>query len=541
MSLHDIFARWSDDVAEFFAENRAVVLGLFDVHGQCIYSNSALRNLLGKDDICDLQSDYLVSPSWSRLVRSLNTDGVIYEGWLTFEGPQLESRSVRGQILRQDDWLLLLATYDVDELERINQELFSTNKEVTRLQRELARKNAALQKRTDELARVNQALQINIAERERTEAALWKSETRYRIMSELSSDYAYSISVHADGRQVRDWVSDGFTQITGYTLTELSEHEDWQKLIHPDDMAAVKERVDKLYSGQEVDTEFRIITKAGETRWLHDFARPVWDAQEQRVVRVYGAAQDITVRKQAEADKNQLALEQAKARLLQSFVEDVSHEFRTPLTVIHSSLELLEMTVSQMEVRAAKRIDRIKQETMYISDLVNAMMTMTKLDSISSLPLVAIEINALVGDIVENYQSQATEHSVVLNLESVKPTPVVSGAPDRLHLAIENIVDNAIRFTPPQGHVTLRTSVERQYAIVEVSDTGVGISDEALPLIFDRFYRSDTARTGRQTGLGLSIAHRIVELHRGQIQVTSQIDVGSTFRILLPLADGNMT
>lgn len=418
-------------------------------------------------------------------------------------------------------------------------QLSQLNNELATLQRELARKNAVLQKQTEELARVNQALQTNIAEREQAEAALWESEARYRIMSELSSDYAYSISVRADGRKVRDWVSDGFTQITGYTAAELAEYDGWRVLVHPDDMAVVQERVDNLYSGQEVDTEFRIITKAGETRWLHDFARPVWDAQEQRVVRVYGAAQDITERKQAESHKAQLAVEQEKAQLLQRFVLDLSHEFRTPLTVIHTGLELLERTVSQPPATFNERVKRLKQATMYLSELVDAMMTMTKLDSTPSLSGALIEVNAVVSGVSEALQTNATEHDIKLSSELVEPSPVLTGSADDLRRAVHEVVKNALQFTPQHGQVTVRTQMKNEQVIVEVRDTGAGISDKDLPLIFDRFYRADSARTKRRAGLGLSIAKRIVELHGGRIEVVSEVGVGSTFRFLLPLSEGH--
>ena len=108
---------------------------------------------------------------------------------------------------------------------------------------------------------------------------------------------------------------------------------------------------------------------------------------------------------------------------------------------------------------------------------------------------------------------------------------------DELEHAVGNLVKNAIQFTPPNGMVTLRTSVDSHHVIIEVSDTGTGISEEALPLIFERFYRANMARTGRHAGLGLAIAKRIIELHAGQIEVMSQPDEGSTFRVLLPLAN----
>jgi PAS domain S-box-containing protein len=246
---------------------------------------------------------------------------------------------------------------------------------------------------------------------------------------------------------------------------------------------------------------------------------------------------DITARKQVEEHKARLALEQEKARILQSFVEDVSHEFRTPLTVIHSGLQLLEQMAAHQRTQSPERIAELEEQTMYISDLVDAMLTMTKLDSVSSLPTTATAINSVVATVAETFQPYAAKKEVMLRLETMEESPLVLGVSDELELTVGNLVKNAIQFTPPNGRVTVRTSADSYHAIIEISDTGTGISEEALPLIFERFYRANTARTGRHAGLGLAIAKRIIELHAGQIEVTSQLNEGSTFRVLLPLAN----
>ncbi|MBN1963859.1 MAG: PAS domain S-box protein, partial [Anaerolineae bacterium] len=143
-----------------------------------------------------------------------------------------------------------------------------------------------------------------------TEEALRHSEQRYRAISELSSDYAYAIRIEPDGTRVREWATESFTRITGYTLAELDTGNGWRLLVHPDDAAFVAEHVQRLYNGEAVKSEFRIITKTGDVRWLREHGHPVWDEDQTRVIRVYGTAEDITERKQAEA-----ALHQRTAQL----------------------------------------------------------------------------------------------------------------------------------------------------------------------------------------------------------------------------------
>jgi PAS domain S-box-containing protein len=140
----------------------------------------------------------------------------------------------------------------------------------------------------------------DITERKRAEEALKESEERFRRISELTSDYAYAFRVEEDNRLVREWVTDSFTRISGYTPQEVDERGGWPSLIHPDDMPIALARATRLFSGEDDVSEFRIVRKDGQSRWVRDHGHPVWDDKQQRVVRIYGAAQDITEQKKAE-------------------------------------------------------------------------------------------------------------------------------------------------------------------------------------------------------------------------------------------------
>jgi len=157
------------------------------------------------------------------------------------------------------------------------------------------------------LARVEAHLAL---QRLRQEAltALQQNEERFRVVSELTSDYAYALHVTADGAVKKEWIFGAFEQITGYPHTAVV-YEDWRALLHPDDLPIGLRRSTRLLAGEADTSEFRIITKTGETRWLRDSARPQTDAAE-RVIRIIGAARDITARKRAEE-----ALQQREAQL----------------------------------------------------------------------------------------------------------------------------------------------------------------------------------------------------------------------------------
>jgi PAS domain S-box-containing protein len=143
-------------------------------------------------------------------------------------------------------------------------------------------------------------LSLDVTERRRLEEQLRQSEERYRIVSEITSDYAYAFRVAPDGRLEIEWITAAITAISGFTREELEARGGWSSLVSSEDLPVVREHWARLLTGQPDTSEFRIATKQGEVRWLRSYGRPVWDETEGRVVRIYGAGQDITERKRLE-------------------------------------------------------------------------------------------------------------------------------------------------------------------------------------------------------------------------------------------------
>ena len=161
------------------------------------------------------------------------------------------------------------------------------------------------------------------AEIQRELEALREREERARIISELTSDYAYFARVEAEGMLVSEWTTGAFLRVTGYAPEELNSASAWQRLFHPDDGAIVLDHLEALLSGEAHVGEYRIITKSGDVRWLRDHGRPVWDDAESCIVGIYGAALDITERKDAERQRDATleALRMSEARY-RAVVED---------------------------------------------------------------------------------------------------------------------------------------------------------------------------------------------------------------------------
>ncbi len=228
-------------------------------------------------------------------------------------------------------------------------------------------------------------------------------------------------------------------------------------------------------------------------------------------------------------------------RTQQRFIADVSHELRTPLTIIQGNLDLLQRGAINDLSACQEMLETIQDEVARMSRLVADLLLLARMDAGVRLEMQPVELDTLLLEVYR--QSGVVSSGVEVRLGH-EDQAVVMGDVDRLRQLFLNLVDNALKYTPPGGQVTLSLYRENGWARVEVADTGIGIPAEDLklgprgvPLIFERFYRADRGRTRSQggTGLGLSIAYWIAKAHGGEITVKSQVGQGTTFTVRLPL------
>lgn len=218
------------------------------------------------------------------------------------------------------------------------------------------------------------------------------------------------------------------------------------------------------------------------------------------------------------------------------FSADASHELRTPLSVIEAE-STLALSKERTSEDYRKSLEIIGQEVDYMSTVLGNLLLMARNDA-GKDPLQGeeVDLSDLVTDVSSNFESLAKENGLRFELRA-EPNLKVEGDAVRLRQVFLNVLQNAVRYTRKGGAISVNASSKRGAAIVNITDTGIGISEDQLPLIFERFYRVDKARSRADggAGLGLAIARQIVEMHKGTIDVQSRLGKGSTFRISLPL------
>jgi signal transduction histidine kinase len=222
---------------------------------------------------------------------------------------------------------------------------------------------------------------------------------------------------------------------------------------------------------------------------------------------------------------------------IQQFTADAAHELRTPLAVARIAVEsALDLEIIESETR--NNLEITQRQVRHLSCLAEDLLWLSRLEA-KQLPLQLqlCCLNDLVSDLEEELAPLAIANSIDLHLEILAKKPLyVVGDSDRLYRSISNLIHNAIQYTPADGVVTIRLESSERNAIITVQDNGIGIAAEDLTHIFDRFYRvqTDRSRNTGGTGLGLAIVKAIVKAHHGNIQVDSQLDLGSKFTVTLP-------
>jgi PAS domain S-box-containing protein len=383
----------------------------------------------------------------------------------------------------------------------------------------------------------------DITDRKQAEEALQASEERHRKISELISDWAYSMTVHRDGSMSMDWISGSMERITGYDQTTITPDEDWIQKIHPDDLPLFQKNVGRiLIKNKKMILEYRLRRSDGEYIWILDTAQPVWDDAEQRVVSVFGASKDISEQKQLAEQVKQHERLAAVGQL----AAGIAHDFNNILTGILGFAELLELNPN-LPAMLRPMVASIHDSGRRAAHLVRQILDFSRK---SMRQPTQLNLAHLIRDSVMSVDRIIPEN-IRIDTKLLTKTCLVEADSTQIEQLFSNLVVNARDAMPNGGELGVTVAevnlpVSKECAVcnqpivgrwicLNVTDTGTGMSPETIDHIFEPFFT--TKEVGQGSGLGLAQVYGIVEQHRGHISVESQVGQGTTFTIYLPPSD----
>ena len=350
---------------------------------------------------------------------------------------------------------------------------------------------------------------------------LAESEERYRLISQIISDYTFSTRLNPDGTLFHHWVAGAFERITGYSYEEYMARGGWLAALHPDDREQDARDMEALRANQQVVTEVRTFMKSGEMRWVRVWGHPVWDPVRNQLVGIYGAVQDITERKKVEAERETLIRElEAKNAELERFAYTVSHDLKSPLITIRGFLSFVEQDA------VAGNLDRVRADLGRIRDAVDKMQRLlSELLELSRIgrvvnPPQTIVFASLVQEALALVAGRLRQRGVEVAVAEGLPT--VWGDRARLVEVLQNLVDNAAKFMGEQKRPRVEIGRREQAGetVFFVRDNGIGIDPRFQGRVFGLFEKLDPDSEG--SGVGLALIKRIVDQHHGRVWVESE-------------------
>lgn len=372
----------------------------------------------------------------------------------------------------------------------------------------------------------------DITVRKQAQEALQQSEARYRAIIEDQTELICRYK--PDGSLT--FVNDTYCRYFYKQRSELIG-QNFLPVIPEEDQPLVTQSFSSLDVEQPIVThEHRIILPCGEIRWQQWTNRALFD-NSGNILEFQAVGRDITKLKQAEAEIVQaLERERELSELRSGFVSLVSHEFRTPLTTIQSSAELLERYNNKLsDEKKQNHYRRIQHAVQRMTQLLEDVLTIGKAEAgkLNFTPF-PIDLVTFCRDLVESLQ-MSTKPQHQLDFVVIGEARDAQMDEKLLSHILTNLLTNAIKYSPDGGKVQFDLVCDRTWVIFRIRDAGIGIPPEDLERLFESFGRASNVGAIPGTGLGLAIVKRCVDLHEGEITVESEVEVGTTFTVTLPL------
>lgn len=396
---------------------------------------------------------------------------------------------------------------------------------------------------------------VDVSARVLAEDVAKKSEERFRLVARATDDLVYDCDLCSN----TIWWNENLAIRFGYWRTERAYDMEWWQscAVHDDDRERVMDSLNSAIARRAASwsAEYRFLRADGKYASVLDRGHVVYD-NEHRPVRIIGAVIDLTERVRSEEllreanDMLEARVHERTAELAlamhsietaheaqRRFVADASHDLRTPLTVIRAEIDLLLSSPSTADAAATRAsLGRAAEQARRLEKLATDLLALATLDSAERGERVDnVRLDELLLESISGLASIAGQRGISWNVAIDDAVEIMCDLTS-LQRAIVNVLDNAIKYSSLGDAIDIRFVRETDRATIIVRDNGIGIAPMDLPRIYDRFYRSDAARSTQGTGLGLPIAKAVFDAHDGSISVESEQGGGTTVTMVLPIS-----
>jgi PAS domain S-box-containing protein len=442
------------------------------------------------------------------------------------------------ELLQQLAIQLAIAIQQADLYEQVQLELAERKQAQEALRQARDQLEIRIQERTAELTLINTSLKAEIRDRIAAEEALRQSQ---HFIEQIADTAPTMIYVWELAPLRNTYLNRYGLEFLGYSHSEIRAKGEqfFQEILHPDEaemFAQTVQRLAALQDGEILENEFRLKNAQGEWRWLH-----TWDLVFTRTTigtpaQLLGTAIDITVQKQAEELRHAWEAEKKLRRLQLRFFSMVSHEFRTPLSTILGSAQILKSAPQTWtEEKKLRNLSRIEMAAKNMTQLLDDLLTINRAESgkleFNPQP---IPLEPFCRRLVEDLPF-TTNPKHQIKLAILGKCRIANLDEKLLRSILTNLLSNAVKYSPKGGQIHFLLKCESQSAIFQIEDSGIGIPPEDQNHLFELFHRGKNVNNLPGTGLGLSVVKKCLDLQGGTISINSEVGVGTTVIVTLPL------
>lgn len=313
----------------------------------------------------------------------------------------------------------------------------------------------------------------------------------------------------------------------------------WMEICHPDDIPIAENILADLYAGKSVVAELRIQVELDKSFvWRRIHSVPIMNKSSGQLERAYFALKDIEAEKRAQDEHHKAQFERQRVDILKAFSVQAEHQFRTPLTSIHTNLYLLRKVAD--EEKRTRYLDNIEAQAHLLLELVESLNLLTQIEIREELTIHNVQMNEIVQGLLPTFVAKAKLKNVEIQTILASNLPKIYANHQFIKSSVTHLLRNAVSYSTEGGKITIQTRIAQDEAgkkgvELMIEDTGVGMSDVVLAHAFERFFRADTAQTTAGLGLGLPLVKEVANHYGGSVKLRSQVGKGTTVVLHLPV------